>query len=161
MRYHLAQINIGKFLKPVNDPANADFVNNLARVNAAAEGQPGFIWRLKGEGDSAIDIQPFDDPHIGINMSVWADIDSLVAFTYREPAHRDIMKRRREWFDRMEFYMALWWIPEGAVPTIEEGKAKIALLSRIGPSPEAFTFRQPFAAPHSADIARPRLAECT
>ncbi len=64
---------------PAADPANADFVNNLDRVNAVAERQPGFVWHLKGEGSSAIDLQPFDDPNIAVSMSVWTDLDSLVA----------------------------------------------------------------------------------
>jgi hypothetical protein len=160
MSYHLAQINIGKFRLPVSDPANADFVNNLDRVNAAAEQQPGFVWRLKGDGNSAIDLQPFDDPNIGINMSVWTDLDSLVAFTYRDAAHRDIMKRRREWFERIEFYMALWWVPAGHLPTIDEGKAKIELLERLGPTADAFTFKKPFAAPDAATTVPPVTEEC-
>ncbi len=160
MAYHLAQINIAKFLIPVEDPANADFVANLDRVNALAEGQPGFVWRLVGEGNDATDLKPFDDPNLAINMSVWTDIDSLVAFVYRDEGHREIMRRRREWFDRMEFYMALWWIPAGHVPTVQEGKERLDLLARIGPTAEAFLFKQPFPAPGATPVA-PIPVECT
>ena len=45
MNYQLAQLNIAKFKLPMEHPDNADFVNNLDRVNAIAESQPGFIWR--------------------------------------------------------------------------------------------------------------------
>ncbi len=61
MAYHLAQVNIGRFRRPVEDPVNADFVNALGRVNALAEASPGFVWRLTGEGDNAIDLKPFED----------------------------------------------------------------------------------------------------
>ena len=49
MKYHLAQLNIARFVKPADHPDNADFVNNLDRVNAVADAQPGFVWRLVGE----------------------------------------------------------------------------------------------------------------
>jgi hypothetical protein len=145
--HHLAQINIAKFRLPATHPANAEFVANLDRINAIAEAQPGFIWRLKGEGSDALDIKAFEDPDIAINMSVWTDLESLTAFVYRNADHREIMRRRREWFDHVETYMALWWIPSAHVPTPEEGKARLDLLALHGPTPAAFVFRKPFPPP--------------
>ncbi len=158
-RYHLAQVNIGRFRKPVEDPANADFMNALDHVNALAEASPGFVWRLTGEGNNATDLKPYDDPNIAVNMSVWESVDALAAFVYRNMDHRGVMRRRREWFEETPVYMALWWIPAGAVPTVEEAKAKLALLEKLGPTAEAFTFKQPFAAPSGDDVA-PVLDEC-
>jgi heme-degrading monooxygenase HmoA len=160
MKYHLAQVNIGRFIRPVEDPANADFVDALDQVNALAEASPGFVWRLTGDGNNATDIKPFpDDPNMAINMSVWESVDALAAFVYRNMDHRAVMRRRREWFEDMKVYMALWWAPAGTLPTIEDAKAKLALLERLGPTQEAFTFRQPFAAPSGDDVA-PVLDEC-
>lgn len=160
MKYHLAQVNIGRFIKPVEDPANADFVNALDHVNALAEASPGFVWRLTGDGNNATDIKPFpDDPNMAINMSVWESVDALAAFVYRNMDHRGVMRRRREWFEERQVYMALWWIPAGTLPTIEDAKEKLALLERLGPTAAAFTFRQPFAAPSGDDVA-PVLDEC-
>jgi heme-degrading monooxygenase HmoA len=144
----------------VEDPANADFINALDHVNALAEASPGFIWRLTGDGNNATDIKPFpDDPNMAINMSVWESIDALAAFVYRNMDHRGVMRRRREWFEERQVYMALWWVPAGTLPTIEDAKAKLALLEQLGPTQEAFTFRQPFAAPSGDDVA-PVLDEC-
>jgi len=42
--------------------------------------------------------------------------------------------------------MALWWLPAGTLPSVEEGIERIALLERSGATPEAFTFKQPFDA---------------
>ena len=159
MEYHLAQINIAKFRLPQEDPVNADFVNNLDRVNAIAEEQPGFIWRFKGEGNDALDVQAFDDPNIAINMSVWSDIQSLVKFVYRNDDHKKIMRRRKEWFDKIDFHMVLWWIEKDRRPSIEEAKIRLELLSQNGPSYSAFTFKQPFAAP-SGDTINPFKDEC-
>lgn len=157
--YHLAQVNVGRFRKPVEDPANADFMNALDHVNARAEASAGFIWRLKGEGDNATDLKPYDDPNMAINMSVWESVEALGAFVYRNMDHRGVMRRRREWFEEMPVYMALWWVPVGHAPTVAEAKAKLALLELSGPTAEAFTFRQPFAAPSGADVT-PVLDAC-
>lgn len=157
--YHLAQINVGRLLAPVDDPRIADFVANLDRINALADGTPGFVWRLVGEGNNATDIQPRpDDPLFAINMSVWTSLDALAGFVYRS-AHRDIMRRRRDWFEAMETYMALWWIPAGHIPTIDEALQRLAVLERLGPTAEAFTFRHPFPAPDATPVA-PVLDKC-
>ncbi len=159
MDWHLAQVNIARFRKPVEDPDNAEFVAALDHVNALAEASPGFVWRLTGEGNSAMDLQPFDDPNIAINMSVWESIDALAAFVYRNMDHRGVMRRRREWFEEMPVYMALWWIPAGATPTVAEAKEKLALLEAHGAGPGVFTFKQPFPPPGGDAIASV-LDEC-
>ena len=159
MSHHLAQINIARFRLPTNDPANAEFIAHLDRVNAIAEAQSGFVWRLKGDGNNALDIRTFEDPDVALNMSVWTDLESLAAFVYRNADHREIMRRRREWFDHMQIYMALWWIPIGHVPTPEEGKARLDLLARLGPTPDAFVFRKPYPPP-GADAILPIVDRC-
>jgi hypothetical protein len=83
-------------------------------------------------------------------MSVWTDLDALANFVYRNDGHREIMRRRKEWFDRMEFHLALWWVAAGHRPTVAEGKERLELLSRVGPSAHAFLFNKPFPAPHLA-----------
>jgi Domain of unknown function (DUF3291) len=158
--YHLAQINVGRFIHLRDDPVNADFMNALDGVNAIADASPGFIWRLVGDGDDATDIVPDEnDPQLLVNMSVWRDVEALGAFVYRQSDHLTYMRRRREWFEKMEVFMALWWVPVGHIPAIAEGMAKIALLAANGPSADAFTFRQPYPAPDGMP-ASPVLDEC-
>lgn len=157
--FNLAQINVGRLLAHIDDPLIEGFKSNLDRVNAIADASPGFIWRLVGEGGNATDIKPIpDDPLMAINMSVWTDLDALAAFVYRTD-HRGIMRRRREWFEPMDVYMALWWVPVGHRPSPQEGLARLDLLARMGPNAEVFTFRQPFPAPDAASI-NPVLDEC-
>ena len=157
--YHLAEVNIGTLRDAVDSPMIAEFVANLARINALAEDQPGFVWRLTGEGDDATDIQPFENPLMAINLSVWTDPDALAAFVYRT-AHRDIMRRRAEWFEKMELFMCLWWVPIGHQPTPQEAIQRLEILRQRGPSPDAFTFRQPFPAPDVLEPPAPILDEC-
>ena len=158
-QHHLAQINIGILKAPMDAPETAGFANNLDRINALAEAQPGFVWRLTGEGNNATDIQMFDDPLQILNMSVWTDLDALAAFVYRTD-HRDVMRRRAEWFHKMELFMCLWWVPVGHEPTPQEAIERLATLRRLGPSREAFTFRDPFPAPGALIPPPAILDEC-
>ncbi|MFM8753890.1 MAG: DUF3291 domain-containing protein [Phenylobacterium sp.] len=151
MLHHLAQINIARFRLPMDHPANSDFIGNLDPVNGIAEAQPGFVWRLTGDGNNALDLRAYDDPNVAVNMSVWTDLDALATFVYRSEAHRGIMRRRREWFDPIETHMALWWIPAGHRPKVTEGVARLERLRQLGPTQDAFSFKHPFPPPGFLD----------
>jgi hypothetical protein len=58
------------------------------------------------------------------------------------------MARRREYFHRFEAaYQALWWVPAGHCPSIDEGLARLWMLDRYGPTPQSFTFKTRFPKP--------------
>lgn len=152
MNYHLAELNVAQFMLPMEHPNNIEFIDNLDRVNAIAESQPGFVWRLTGDGNDATDLQAFENPNIISNMSVWSDMESLVKFVYRNSAHQKIMRRKREWFEKINFHMVLWWIEAGHEPTLNEALQRLELFRLQGASSEAFSFRQPFACPGGKDI---------
>lgn len=146
-RWHLAQINVGRLVAPHDDVRVAPFFAALDRVNALAEASSGFVWRLQGEGGNATDLQPTADPLFIVNMSMWTDADALFAFVYRS-GHAPEMARRREYFARFEgAYQALWWVPAGHVPSIDEGLSRLWRLDRYGPTPQAFTFKSHFPMP--------------
>jgi hypothetical protein len=87
---------------------------------------------------------PYDDDRILFNMSVWRSVDELRAYVYGS-AHTEVLRRRHRWFARFEgTTLALWWVPPGHVPSIDEAKARVARLDREGPSPSAFTFKALF-----------------
>lgn len=145
--YHLAQINIARFHLATDDPHIAAFTDQLGAVNALADGSAGFVWRLQGEDGNAMAVQAFDDANMLINMSVWESVEALFDYTYKT-AHTKIMSRRKEWFDRLQdVHSALWWIDAGHIPTPVEGRERLELLQEIGPSADAFTFKQRFPAP--------------
>ncbi|MEM7283012.1 MAG: DUF3291 domain-containing protein, partial [Pseudomonadota bacterium] len=131
------------------DPRMADFMNRLDEINGLAEQSPGFVWRLQSDSGNATDIQIDENPHLLVNMSVWANVESLFEYVYKT-MHRNVMIRRREWFEKpVALYQALWWIPKDHRPTPEEGLAKIQYLQDNGPSPGAFTFKSTFPPPGS------------
>jgi Domain of unknown function (DUF3291) len=153
--YHVAQCNIGRVLAPLDSPQLAGFVAALEPVNRMADEAPGFVWRLQTEAGDATAIRAFEDDMLLLNMSVWESIEALAEFTYRTP-HRDVMRRRRKWFERLaDAYLVLWWVPAGTLPTVVEARARLEALRRDGPTPEAFTFQSPFPPPDASRAADP------
>ena len=149
--YELAQLNIGIIKGAMDSPVMADFAANLDRINALADQSPGFVWRLQTEEGDATAIRPFENANMLVNMSVWRDIESLQKYVYSS-AHVDVMRRRRDWFERMpEAFLVLWWVPRRHRPSVAEAIAKLEALRANGPTQEAFTFRQPFPAPDASD----------
>jgi hypothetical protein len=160
--YHLAQLNIGRLLAPLDSPQLAGFVARLADINALADAAPGFVWRLQTEDGNATAFRPYQDEHILMNMSVWETVESLRGFVYRT-AHVEVMRQRRGWFESLaEAYLVLWWVPAGHRPTVEEAKERLEHLRQHGESPHAFSFRRPFPAPDQTpeDAPEPAVDEC-
>ena len=148
MRYHLAQVNVGLVLAPLESEQLRPFVEALDSVNAVADSSPGFVWRLQTEDGNATALRVFDDPFLIVNMSVWESLEALRGFVYRGAEHLEIMRRRREFFERADDHiLALWWIPAGTIPTVADAESRLTLLRAIGPSPEAVTFRHHFPLP--------------
>jgi len=148
----LAQVNIGRARGAMDEPVMREFVARLVEINALADGSPGFVWRLQTEDGDATAIRPYPDERVLINLSVWADLDALRGYVYRS-AHAAGMRRRREWFERFEGgFVALWWVPAGHLPSIDEAKKRLAHLQETGPTAFAFTFRNLF--PPDEDYVR-------
>jgi Domain of unknown function (DUF3291) len=140
----LAQVNIALPRAPIDSPELAEFVALLEPVNALADAAPGFVWRLQDEGGDATSIRAFGDDRLIVNMSVWEGLDALWRFVY-DGGHLEVMRRRREWFERVAIHLALWWIPAGTLPTVADAERRVAALERRGPTPYAFTFKRSFS----------------
>ena len=145
MDYHLAEINIARMLDEIDSPIMAEFAANLERINALAEQSPGFVWRLKTDAGDATSIRVYEDRYLIVNLSVWESLEALREFTYYS-AHTDYFRRRREWFEKLDIpALALWWVPAGHVPSVEEAKTKLELMAQRGATPQAFTFKERFS----------------
>ncbi len=153
--YHLAQVNVGVPLEPLDSVRLQGFVAMLEPVNALADTAPGFVWRLQTDDGDATALRPSEEePDLIINMSVWESVETLADFVYRT-AHAGVMRERRQWFVPMrEAIAAAWWIPAGTTPTMPEAMARLDLLRRSGPCRQAFTLQHPFARPDASEPAR-------
>ncbi|MEM1142956.1 MAG: DUF3291 domain-containing protein [Pseudomonadota bacterium] len=146
-QWHVAQINVGTIKYPAEDPRMQGFMSRLDEINAIADTTPGFVWRLQSESGNATDIDVGGPALFIANMSVWESVEVLFDYVYRT-THRELMVKRRDWFEKpSSIYQALWWVPAGHVPSVEEGLERIERLKKHGPTPEAFTFKSRYPAP--------------
>jgi hypothetical protein len=143
--FHLAQVNIGRLVAPLDTPQLKDFVDQLDAINALAERSPGFVWRLQTAEGNATSLRPYDDDLIIVNYSIWDGVDSLRAYVYNSD-HVLVLRRRREWFEKFDgAFMALWWVRAGDRPDVFEAKRRLDHLRTQGESLYAFSFKSVFA----------------
>jgi hypothetical protein len=153
MTYHLAQINIGRLIAPVDDPRIADFLAQLAPINALADTAPGFVWRLQSSYGNAMDIAYNDDPAINVNMSVWESVETLREYVYQSN-HVQVLRDRAKWFEKMDQpFACLWWIPAGHIPTVAEGRERLEHYQQHGPTSFSFSFSKLY--PAQTDVLAP------
>ena len=135
---HIAQLNIGRFRYPTDDPRMSTFMTNLDRINALAERSEGFIWRLKDESNNATAIRPASDPNMAVNLSVWESVEALERFVWAT-VHKQFYNRKGDWFEKSgSLHFVMWPIPAGHVPDVEEAMARLAHLTAHGDSDFAF-----------------------
>ena len=123
-----------------NPVADGDFVRNLDRINTLAEQSPGFVWRLQGNGGDATAFPPARRARARQSRP-GPDVGSLSAHVYRS-AHVEIMRRRREWFERMSSVPP--WCSGGTAGhrPVGEAVARLERLRDAGTRAAAFTFAQ-------------------
>ncbi len=147
-QYHIAQINIAKAKAEMESEIMTGFVSRLDEINKMADDADGFVWRLQTEEGDSTAIRVFDDSDLIINISVWQSIETLKHFVYKT-SHVELIRDRDAWFNKMiESHQALWWIPEGHIPTVEEGKQRLSAIQQNGPTEKAFIFSRSFEKPN-------------
>lgn len=152
--FNIAQINVASLKAPLDDPSQAEFVSLFDEINAVAEADADFVWRLTArDGGSSSYIQAFDDPLKVVNLTVWRTIEGLHRYVYRS-RHREMLVRAREWLNPMTGPItALWWIEAGRVPDLADAVRRLDQLAVRGPTPTAFTFATRFP-PEAEDRSR-------
>ena len=152
MAFDLAQVNVSRLLAPLDSPLLAEFMAALDEVNASGEQAAGFRWRLQTEDGNATSVRAFgwdvgDSHGVIVNLTTWTSVQALADFAF-SGQHLQVMRRRRQWFERAaEPMTALWWVPAEHRPSTGEAEERVRWLRRHGPTPYAFTFRTPFAQP--------------
>jgi len=144
----LAQLNIAEAKYGTDDARMEGFTGRVDIINAMADRSAGFIWRLTDddETDGALSLRmEGQNDYTLVNMSVWADIESLFHFIYKT-AHAKVMQGKDDWFNPLsKNYMVLWWVEDGHIPSMDEAKEKLDTIRAHGPSPLAFDFQTPFS----------------
>lgn len=149
------------FTHPREHPANASFFERDRSIVRDLEVSPpsGLVRFFKDLPDPAPwpgYVGPEGAP--ASTLSVWSDLASVFAFSYREGRHHEALRHRRDWFRRLDHpTYALWYVDDPSEATYEEAARRLDHLVANGPAPYAFDFRHPFdpeGRPLSADILR-------
>ncbi len=139
--HHLAELNVGRLQAPTDDPRVAEFMDALDRVNGLGKRMPGFVWMMEGSGEPGTgntENHIGDDPQFVANLTVWEDVQSLETFVFNT-VHKQFYDRRQEWFELMgQQHFAMWWVPAGHRPTLDEALDRLDHLRAQGPSGQAF-----------------------
>ncbi len=166
---HLAMYNFGLHVGTYESPAVEGFrLREAANFEAAARAS-GFIGRsgYAGEPGTACwgeQVFPRFIEGSGFqtapsSLSLWADIESLMAFTY-SGVHAEALKHARHWNVRQSWPpLVLWWMDAGVVPQWKDGVERLEYLHDQGAGPTAFSFKQPYGsggAPGEIDRLRVR-----
>lgn len=136
---HLAELNVGRLVAPVDDPRVAEFMDNLDRINGLGKRMPGFVWMMEGTAgagntDAAID----GDPQFVPNLSVWESVETLEKFVWGT-IHKRFYEEREKWFEVLgDMHFVMWWVPVGHTPTLAEALERLAHLRQNGDSDHAF-----------------------
>jgi heme-degrading monooxygenase HmoA len=151
-KYHIAQANVAYARGSTQDPIMKGFHDRIDEMNSLADKSPGFVWRFVTDSRDRLD-RVYEDSQILFTFSVWESIEALHHFAYKT-AHAEVYAGRRQWFadwssqagaSLISAPLVLWWIAAGRIPTVEEAKEKLRLISERGPTPLAFHFKTRFS----------------
>ena len=136
----IAELNVGRFKYPTDDPRMSGFMDNLDLVNAIAERSPGFVWRLKDDTNNATNFRIGDD--MAVNLSVWEDAASLEHFVFKT-VHEKFYRAKDKWFESAdEAHLVFWYVPHGHKPTLDEAWERLQDYQQNGASEHAFGWEQ-------------------
>ncbi|WP_211366232.1 DUF3291 domain-containing protein [Pseudonocardia kunmingensis] len=152
---HLAQVNVARLRAPVDDPSMREFAAGIDSIHCLAAASPGFVWQLRTDDGHGICVQPGEGGPVFVNLTVWRDYEALHAFTYRT-AHAAFLKRRSRWFAATpQPSTALWWLPAGTVPAVDDALRRLRHLRTYGPTARAFSLRRRFRPDGTPATRRP------
>ena len=132
----LYQFNISWMREDWDHEIWDDFKAALPHVHRRAELSTGYVGRYSQDPY----IMPYpNSPEILGNFSWWADVSSLRRFTFEDPVHAAIMKKRDKWF---KFHgginSVMYYGDEKYLNDIEEAIRRLNMIRRVGPTWNAF-----------------------
>ena len=151
----LAQFNVARLIKPIEDPANNDFFGMLAQVNRAADLAPGFVWRATHPEDGhshlighAAEWALPDDPLLVPQLSVWETFKTFNDFVNRG-IHNGMISRKFKWFEVIKTPPGMprpptsigWWVSkDDPPPSVDEAYRRLEMLAKQGQSTHTVFF---------------------
>ncbi|WP_030381791.1 MULTISPECIES: DUF3291 domain-containing protein [unclassified Streptomyces] len=92
---------------------------------------------------------------LAATLSLWSGVRPAFDAVY-SGLHRAALNRRRDWFERSAGRPShvCWWVSDGAIPTWQEGVARLERLCERGAAPRAFSFHDSFG-PDGTPVGAP------
>ena len=154
--FHLAMYNFGLHVASYDAPEVRGFLLREPLNFAAAAMSDGFVGRSGYDGEPGPEswgaqvfprfIEGSGHDSGPSSLSLWQDIESLMAFSYAG-VHAEALRNARNWNTRNDWPpLVLWWLEAGSRPDWEQAVEKLEWLHDHGSGPQAFTFKQPFGA---------------
>ena len=134
-RFHLAQVNIGRFVAPVDDPrmegslaAGSDqgVGGQKSRVRLAAADR-----RRQRDGDPALcgKGSSYGDQHVRLDIVRGAATIRVSVGRFGQ------LHDRKRWFEPIPGpILALWWLPAGHIPSVAEALDRLGHLKAHRPT---------------------------
>jgi len=118
---------------------------NRTALNELAEKSKGFIWQHKFDSSIVPEtLMVKGDEYLPVNLSVWQSIDDLYEYVYKT-THGEILHRKADWLKKIQqMHTAIWHVPSGHIPSVEEANERFLLLQSKGETPNSFTFKKRF-----------------
>ncbi len=140
----LCQYNVALLRHAFHAPEMATFRDRLGELHEQAREEFDYVGRYEGEHSAEGYIMPHPNwPRLMGNLTAWRSLAALRRYVFESPGHREMMQRKREWFDKM---------PEDLRPynvlyvsdriDLEEAKARLDMVQRLGPTALAFTWKE-------------------
>ena len=134
MQWQLAEVNLAWMRYPLEDQRMLTMRDEIVRINRLRDQSPGFIWRYETAQGDATDVRVLDDPRVLFNLSIWRSVKDLRAYVYHGE-HVAFFRQWREWFrPPPQDPVAMWWVKEGASPTVDDAMARWRRLRSSGPT---------------------------
>ncbi|MFD7663092.1 DUF3291 domain-containing protein [Streptomyces sp. NPDC059788] len=163
---HLALYTFGVLKSPLTDPAplTRELRDSGEAVYRTISGHPGYLARAEAAdrgrgthfdldwgawGEFAVPAwygkgRTAETAALDATLSLWTGLRPAFDAIYTG-LHRAALNRRYDWFERTAHpnYVS-WWVPDGAIPTWQDGVSRLEHLHSHGPAPHAFTFQHSF-----------------
>lgn len=166
----LALYTFGMFIEPADHPNNVGFLERNDPILAAIKHAPGFLGRSGYDGDPGP--ESWGDevyPHFYVErgdgwspatLSLWQDLESPMAFSYFG-LHAEALRHGRDWFEKPTWPpLVTWWVDDTVIPMWRDGVERHEYLHDHGPTPHAFSFKQPYDSKGDCtEIDRVRMKE--
>jgi Domain of unknown function (DUF3291) len=150
-QYHLAQINIGRLIAPID-------VRGLQ--NSLPSSSPSTRWPIARRLPMATPVRighchryrlERRSHHVRKHVDVGV-AGGAARLRYRSD-HIRVLRDRAKWFEKLDKPIyCLWWVLAGHTPTVAEGRERMEHYQKYGPTPFSFWFSQHYPQPADESV---------